>query len=684
MKNKSIFLGKSVFIFALLFTTLAMDMVRAEYQMIFTQEPYKKEDKKTSGWAFRKSRPEGSRIVVLSPDGAISVLTPEFVSACDPCVSYDGKRILFSGKRAQQERWNIWEMDIDGENKKQITKDLGDCAEPEYLACGSITSPEFADKVRWIVFTSNAAGAYDEALHEVSDERSKHGEELATSLYVTNLEPIEGRGFVTWRTTFNLSSDFSPTMLRDGRILFSSWQHHGSQYYPYGMFALMGMNDWAGPGVNLFYGNDEGPTVKSMACEMPDRTVVFVESDGSTVDGSGQLAIVSFKRPLHSHETLSKGTGRYRTPHAFPNEELVVSYASETGNFGIYVFDYETGMPGRKIYDDPEWNDVDAIAIAPCPEPMGRITIVVDSVLTGHLHCLNVYDSDRPEAVEIKRGDVKWVRFVEGMPISQSEREKLPLIGTGIGLSGPGLPSSEAKGSTPIGATPYGRVRILGEAPVESDGSFYVEVSADTPFFIQTLDENGMALQTMRGWMWVRRSDRRGCIGCHENKELAPENRVTEALIKAKPQALTAPPEKRRTVDFLHDVMPIIEQRCVSCHSGDSPPKGLELSLKPTKYFNRAYENLLTPEDGKSPENGGKYINPGIARKSLLIHLIYGWNEKSPRWKEERGKEIPNSEIRNPKSEIRMMPPDKPLSNEERKKFVEWIDLGAQWDNRKD
>ncbi|MFQ6040635.1 MAG: hypothetical protein ACE5PV_07245, partial [Candidatus Poribacteria bacterium] len=629
---KSIFLGKSILIVALLFIMLATEVARAEYQIVFTQEPYKREAENRSSWAFRKSRPQGSRIVVLSPDGAISVLTPEFASACDPSVSYDGKRILFAGKRTRKERWNIWEMDIDGKNKRQITKDFGDCAEPEYMARGAITPPEFTDKVRWIVFTSNASGAYDE-----------HGGELATSLYAASLEPIEGRGFVTWRTTFNLSSDFSPTMLRDGRVLFSSWQHHGSRYYPNGMVALLTMN-WAGTGLNPFYGNHEGPTVKSMACEMPDGTVVFIESDGSTVDGSGQLARVSFKRPLHSHEILSRGTGRYRTPHPFPNGELAVSYTSgadrkpkasvnEVNSFGIYLFDYETGEPGRKIYDDPEWNDVDAIPITPRPEPMGRITIVVDSLSTGFLQCLNVYDSDRPEAAEIRHGDVKRVRFVEGVPISQSERAKLPLIGTDVGLSGPG--------STPIGATPFIRTRILGEAPVGSDGSFFVEVAADTPFFIQTLDENGMALQTMRGWMWVRRGSRRGCIGCHENKELAPENRVTDALIKAKPQSLTAPPEERRTVDFLHDVMPIIERRCVSCHDKDSPPKGLKLSKEPTKYFNAAYENLLTPEKGKSPKEGGKYIHPGNAKKSQLIHLIYGWERKT-------------------------MPPDKSLSDEER------------------
>ena len=181
---------------------------------------------------------------------------------------------------------------------------------------------------------------------------------------------------------------------------------------------------------------------------------------------------------------------------------------------------------------------------------------------------------------------------------------------------------------------------------MEPDGSFYVEIVSDTPFFMQALDENGMALQTMRGWTWVRRGSRRGCIGCHENKELAPENRTTDALRKAEPQSLTAPPEQRRTVYFERDVLPIIANRCMTCHSGPSPKGELDLSGV------RAYENLLKRDAGVSPEHGGTYVHPYSARTSSLIRLLYGWNGKS-------------------------MPPHTSLTDEERKKFVEWIDLGA-------
>ena len=143
------------------------------YQIVFTQEPIESSQiKKESKWAFSKEVPSGGRIVSLSSAGEITVLTAEFASASAPSLSYDAKRILFAGKLKPEDRWNIWEMDIDGKNKKQITKDLGDCSEPEYLATSSITPPEFTDKVRWVVFTSSVANTYDE-----------HGGELATSLY---------------------------------------------------------------------------------------------------------------------------------------------------------------------------------------------------------------------------------------------------------------------------------------------------------------------------------------------------------------------------------------------------------------------------------------------------------------------------------------------------------------------
>lgn len=606
--------------------------------LVFTQIPVdRKGSEPGRGFCFQCTSPGGSRIVLIEParpDGKFKVLTGKFHSACDPCVSHDGGKLLFAARKKSKDRWNIWEMDIDGGNPRRITGDLGDCREPVYLAKSSITPPEFADKVRWIAFTSTAAGSYDESAAQ-----------QATSLYVTNLEPIEGRGIVVWRVTFNLSHDFSPTVLRDGRILFSSWQHHGIRHFPDGMIALMTIT-WAGTGLNLFYGNHQGETVKAMPCEMPDRTIVFIESDAC----GGRLARVSLKRPLHSHESLSRGAGRYRTPHPFSDGRLAVSYTSGAGSFGIYFFDFGKKMPGEMIFDDPDWDEVDPVEVAPRDEPTGRITIVVDSKETGHLQCLNVYDSDRPESDSIDVGDVKRVRFVEGLQLSAKARSSLPGSVFRTSGSAPDL----------LPATCLTGTRVIGESPVEPDGSFLVELPADTPFFIQTLDEHGMALQTMRGWMWVRRGSRRGCIGCHENKELSPVNRTTDALRKAVPVSLVTPAVERRSVDFKHDVFPLIRQRCMKCHGIQSPGGGLFLGEGPSGGCFTAFENLLNLRFEKAPDPGNAVVYPGSARESRLIHMLNGWGDHSS------GAAVSHDEL---------------LDGRERRIFAEWIDLGARWDS---
>jgi hypothetical protein len=353
--------------------------------------------------------------------------------------------------------------------------------------------------VRWITFISDAAGAYQEGRLE-----------LATSLYAANLEPIEGRGSVTWRTTFNLSSDFSPTVLQDGRVLFTSQQKYAGTPEKFPLLAA----NWDGTGLNLFCGTDQGANFKTMACEMPDRTLVFVESADPT-DSGGRLARVSFRRPLHSYEALSAGTGLYLYPHPSPDGKLVVSFSSGKKSYGVYLFAFEKGMPGAEIFDDPKWEDLDAQAVVPRPEPQGLISAVVESLTWGYLHCLGVYESNMPEVKAIRKGDVKRVRFVEGVPASAAPQKR-----------------------SPSQSAPDTGTRLLGEAPVEPDGSFFVEVPADTPFSIQLLDEKGKVLESMPRWIWVRRGTSRGCIGCHENKELAPENRVSDAVRKAVPSVL--------------------------------------------------------------------------------------------------------------------------------------------------
>jgi hypothetical protein len=72
----------------------------------------------------------------------------------------------------------------------------------------------------------------------------------------------------------------------------------------------------------------------------------------------------------------------------------------------------------------------------------------------------------------------------------------------------------------------------LGVVQVEQDGSFYLKIIADKPFRIKTIDINGKLIQGPSDWIWIRPNERRGCIGCHNDHELAPQNIVPLAVKK--------------------------------------------------------------------------------------------------------------------------------------------------------
>jgi hypothetical protein len=283
---------------------------------------------------------------------------------------------------------------------------------------------------------------------------------------------------------------------------------------------------------------------------------------------------------------------------------------------------------------------------------------VVDTKFdSGIFYGLNCYDANARMAPHLQTGMVKRVRFIEGVLQPQG--------GTSQAATGRG---------------PFVPRRLVGEAPVEADGSFNVEVPADTPLLLQTLDDRGLALANC-GWIWVKPKEKRGCIGCHEDPERTPENEYVLAMRRPS-NRLVLPAAQRRSVSFREDIAPLLQQHCASaeCHGGNDTP--LRLSLGPGKPsesdLEKSYGALLASARGK-PEawpRVGKYVDPGRARTSYLIWQLTGGDTSRP-W--DRGDPRPETQPR----KIKPMPPageGTPLSAEELRTIVQWIDLGAQYE----
>ena len=87
-----------------------------------------------------------------------------------------------------------------------------------------------------------------------------------------------------------------------------------------------------------------------------------------------------------------------------------------------------------------------------------------------------------------------------------------------------------------IGETDFEPQQILGYAAVEPDGSFKLEVPADTPLALSILDSKGRALQTHLNWIQVRPGERRTCDGCHSPRRGGALNAGT--VVNSMPTAI--------------------------------------------------------------------------------------------------------------------------------------------------
>jgi hypothetical protein len=497
---------------------------------------------------------------------------------------------------------------------------LGDCRHPIYLSTlYTIISPE-----PWyqIAFTSTEAC-----------ELNERGRRPATHLYTCRLDGTEVR-----RLTFNLSSDMAPFLMGDGRLLYATWQRSKLSRGPLGRVALFTVN---ADGTDMaVFSADEGRRIKLMPTTTTKGLAVFVESDKVPWDGSGLLASVQLRRPLHSYRAIpTEEDSLFHSPSLLPDGRILVSRRSSSSDHAVVALDLETGAY-EPVFDDPDYHDIQAKLIQPRPEPDGRSSVVNEKDPYGELYALDVRISD------LGRRD--WLD---------------PVISRLRVLEGIARRTDDAGLACQKGIPALAQKRFLGELPIEADGSFYIKVPADTPIQLQVLDENAMALRSC-SWIWAKHHEPRGCIGCHEDPELTPENRFIDA-VKKPPVELTLPPEKRRTVDFRRHVVPIINAKCATtgCHDvGGFKPLLSESETEEATCYNRAYRNLLSIING--------YINPGEARTSPLVWALVGKVTARP-WDS-----VPEN------VEIRPMPPEgsESLTDHELRTFIEWIDMGALWD----
>uniref|UniRef100_Q01TK9 Hydrazine synthase alpha subunit middle domain-containing protein n=1 Tax=Solibacter usitatus (strain Ellin6076) TaxID=234267 RepID=Q01TK9_SOLUE len=241
----------------------------------------------------------------------------------------------------------------------------------------------------------------------------------------------------------------------------------------------------------------DGTGVESLRCDHGrQRTGARQLSTGDVIfTSSGRLArFTSARAEQMSDVTQPDGDIAGPIAEAGPGSWIVAKRLKPAGAFGLFLWSQAAGRL-TDLEVSPEMNAVEPTVVAARTPPSEFPSALVPARTTGNLLCLNAKASKTPIG-----GDVRAVRVF-------------------------------TKGAGDVSVP-------LGQAAVEADGSFFVEVPADKPLRMELLDAAGRIVRAERDWFWMRPSEQRVCVGCHTGPERAPENKTPAILLK------TTTPEK--------------------------------------------------------------------------------------------------------------------------------------------
>jgi hypothetical protein len=401
----------------------------------------------------------------------------------------------------------------------------------------------------------------------------------------------------------NLSHRVFPSLMSDGRVLLTQWDHLGQMnaghliaVHPdmstvreiFGKEGTGVTNSYIkaveiAPGRAIAIGTSRNMTLQSGTIldvrfgetyeyDNPKTGDTELRADQKMSERNSSYQILTPQVP-RGREPSSPTIGRYYD--AFPLNakaypDLLVSWADGpvqsgvlesaglTADFGIYMYESKSG---KRL---PIWNDENYWDINPRPlVPRDAPPVIADApknqfsdsaVLLGSM---NVYDSS---LTDFDPGSVYAVRVVEGFSVEE------------------GVPND-------FGLTEHEGAALLGNAVVHEDGSWAALAPANVPIHLQAINKFGMSMQTEPVWISGAPGESRFCGGCHEDRA------ATTVIQPGITQAVAIGPDdlrsnltraQRQSTDFSMDniigvpwttaLQPIFDAKCVSCHEGTPGP----------------------------------------------------------------------------------------------------------------
>jgi len=495
-----------------------------------------------------------NEIQVLSPvrpgGAATRLFRPEkgeFVG--DIRLHYDADRMLFSMPTAKG-AWQVFEMGIDGKGLRQVTPD-----EPKdvdnYDACYLPDGRIIFDSTRCFQGVPCVGG----------------GDKVA------NLCITDADGGNIRQLCFDQDHDWYPTVLNNGRVLYTRWEYSDTPHYFTRL--LFSMNPDGTNQMEYYKSNSFWPNSIFYARPVPGHPtkVVAVISGHHGSARMGELLI--FDPALGRHESDGAvqripGYGCKVEPiirdglvdgswpkflHPWPLSEkylLVSCKPTPQAPWGIWLVDVFDNFV--LLAEQAGYALLEPVPLRKTPAP----PVIPDTVnLKSSQAVVQISDIYYGKGLQhVPRGTVKKLRIYE-------PHFAYPGMGghINIGIDGP-----------------WDGRRIWGTVPVEADGSASFRAPANTPLSVQPLDEDGRALAVMRSWFTAMPGEVVSCIGCHDSQNHTPPNKPSLAMFR-KPSEIAPWYGPPRGFSFKREVQPVLDKYCVGCHGdGQSSPPDLRLT----------------------------------------------------------------------------------------------------------
>jgi hypothetical protein len=489
----------------------------------------------------------------------------------DVDVSFDGRKVIFAMRGPLDDNqdeedpptWEIWEYDIPSDTLRRVIQSdtvAGD---------GHDVSPHYLPDGRIVYSSTRQVSSKAILLDENKPQFEAQTDNRSESAFVLHVMNADGTG--RRQISFNQSHDRDPTVLSNGRLVWSRWDNAPGNN---GIHLYTANPD--GTDLQLLYGANSHNTGTDPTQaiefihprEMQDGRILTIVRPNQNADFGGDLVIIDTNTYVENTQpTLaSQGMVGPAQTRATQNDVRTVPGPSPGGRFNsafplwdgtnriltswsqCRLLDTTQTPPAIVPCTEARVNDPNAVLAPPLysvwmfdprentlmPIMTPEEGVMITDVVAAQPRALPAVILDQiiapgsNESTFVSEGvgvlSIRSVYDFDGVPsvniatVRAAPADQRPA--RFIRIEKPvSQPDNDVRNidNAAFGVTNYMR-EILGYAPIEPDGSVKIKVPANVAFQFSIVDANGRRLPGFpvhSNWLQLRPGETRECNGCH-------------------------------------------------------------------------------------------------------------------------------------------------------------------------